>query len=229
MLRRTVPLVCFAAVSLASATASARSFRVADLPNGSVFGCRNCHNDDSGATMNDFGSAARLHLDESGGTLPQQAHVIWADLCPGDADGDNATNGAELGDPDCAWTAGQGNPGGAVTNPGLDSSGGNAECNNGQLDKFEDCDGTLLAYDSCISLNAGAGSLSCQANCTFDYSDCSKPPAGWAKTPDDGGDTSSDGCSLTPARRMDLELFGPVGAALVSAALALRRRRAARR
>lgn len=224
-MRRLALLLAFSVASLLPSAAYARSFRVNDLPNGSTFGCRNCHNDDSGATMNDFGSAARLHLDESNGTLAQQAHVIWKDLCPGDADGDNATNGEELGDPDCTWTAGQANPGGAVTNPGLDSSGGNALCNNGELDKFEECDGTLLAFPDCISVSAGAGQLKCQSDCTFDYSDCSKPPAGWEKNTEPA-DSSSEGCSTVPARpdRGTEDALGALGALALAGVVLARRR-----
>ena len=53
----------------------------------------------------------------------QEAHVVWAGLCPLDSDGDGATNGEELGDPDCNWVRGQADPAGNVTNPGNGSSG----------------------------------------------------------------------------------------------------------
>jgi hypothetical protein len=42
-----------------------------------------------------------------------------AGLCRLDSDGDGATNGAELGDPDCVWTPGVTPAGPAVSHPGI--------------------------------------------------------------------------------------------------------------
>ncbi len=49
----------WALVLLVPSFASARPFRVSEIPNGSDRTCRNCHGDLTGGTMTDFGSAAR--------------------------------------------------------------------------------------------------------------------------------------------------------------------------
>ncbi len=92
----------------------ARSFRVNEIPNGSVSSCANCHvNPAGGGARNSFGAAIQNgHLDGGG-------HVIWnAEIAALDSDGDGFTNGEELQDPNGTWTSGTiGNPD-LVTNPG---------------------------------------------------------------------------------------------------------------
>ena len=85
-------------------SASARGFRVGDIPNGSKYNCMSCHNDSSGKTFSNFGSDARGKLQSDGAV--QEAHVQWAQLCPIDSDGDGRTNGEELGDVNCVWQSG---------------------------------------------------------------------------------------------------------------------------
>ncbi|HFE52955.1 MAG TPA: T9SS type A sorting domain-containing protein [Bacteroidetes bacterium] len=106
-------LVLGVAVALAG-SASARSKRVGQIPNGNVFSCANCHIS-PGGPRNAFGAEIeRNYLDANG-------DVIWnASLAGLDSDGDGATNGAELQDPTGQWRVGQANPGdpNQVTNPG---------------------------------------------------------------------------------------------------------------
>ncbi|HOW66063.1 MAG TPA: CHRD domain-containing protein [Candidatus Paceibacterota bacterium] len=85
-----------------------RSFRVSQLPNGSVFGCANCHVT-QGGPRNNFGKAVQAITGSS-------TKAFWDAVLAGqDSDGDGFTNGEELGDPD-----GDGKPaaGAKVTNPG---------------------------------------------------------------------------------------------------------------
>ncbi len=87
------------------------------IPNGAVNGCTNCHsgNPSSGnPNLGPFGLTVAAT-----GTPPN-----WDILCPGDSDGDGASNGLELADPDCVWTKGDPNPGssGDVSLPGDPSS-----------------------------------------------------------------------------------------------------------
>ena len=94
----------------------ASSFRVAQLPNGSKFGCANCHvSPNGGGPRNSFGQlVAAKYLDSQGS-------VVWgAALAAEDADGDGVSNGVELQDPTGAWRIGQTSPGvlNNVTNPG---------------------------------------------------------------------------------------------------------------
>lgn len=94
--------------------ADARASRVGQLPNGSSFGCANCHvNSGGGGARNSFGLAIENGFLNGSGF---SASVNWnATIAGQDADGDGVTNGAELGDPD-----GDGNPDASltVTNPG---------------------------------------------------------------------------------------------------------------
>jgi hypothetical protein len=231
MLRlRLVPGALIAlTVSFAASDASARSFRVDNLPNGDAFGCRNCHNDDTGATMSPFGSDARNFLDS---VQVQGANVAWAvELCNADSDGDGWTNGEELGDPDCTWTVGSPNPSGNVTNPGNASSGPPAVCGNGRLETGEDCDSGELRKPDCADIEAGEGSLACGEECAYDVSGCSGTPSetagagGGADVGDDGG-ASSGGCAFAPVGgHGSMGALGVLAGALAGAALGRRRTR----
>lgn len=89
----------------------ARAARVGQLPNGSTFGCANCHVSASGGgARNAFGQAVPLNGGGPGATVNWNATIAAAD-----SDGDGFSNGTELGDPD-----GDGNPtaGAQITNPG---------------------------------------------------------------------------------------------------------------
>ena len=218
---RPLAFAVFAAALSTTAAAEARSFRVNDVPNGTFFSCETCHGEPEARTFNDFGSSVGPHLEPTGPI--QEAHVIWETLCPRDADGDGKTNGEELGDPECVWRIGMANPGGNVTNPGKNPAGSSAECDNGVLDEGEECDGDRLRLDDCLALSFGIGDLACKADCTYDYSDCSKPPPGTV-TDDDGGDGTSDGGGCVAGAGEAPGLSALALAALTVAAAATRSR-----
>jgi len=157
-----------------AATAEARPFRVNDIPNGSKFGCLNCHGNTKATYNTDFGSDARNYL-IPGGAISGQ-HIDWTPLCPLDSDRDGWTNGQELGDPECVWKAGDTNPKGSLTNPGVYESAPPPVCGSGVLEANEACDGDLFAETNCASLGAGEGTLGCTAECEFDYSGCAEAP-----------------------------------------------------
>lgn len=97
----------------------ARSFRVNEIPNGSVNACANCHVDpNGGGPRNDFGTEIENNfLDEPGAS----GHVQWGpELAALDSDGDGFTNGEELQDPNGEWRPGDPQPGNPdwVTLPG---------------------------------------------------------------------------------------------------------------
>ena len=72
----------------------ARSWRVSQIPNGSVNGCRTCHNS-SYRSLNSFGLEVRSMVGR-GSTA-----TFWTSiLASKDSDGDGASNGQELGDED---------------------------------------------------------------------------------------------------------------------------------
>lgn len=91
--------------------AEGRSFRPAQLPNGAVFSCANCHiNPGGGGPRNVFGQAVEAKTGSN--NIP-----FWdAELAGQDADGDGFTNGSEVGDPDGDFL--NLGPTSAVTNPG---------------------------------------------------------------------------------------------------------------
>jgi len=102
------PLVCMLGLLLAAPSVRAISSYVSQIPNGATFSCANCHvNPAGGGTRTPFGNA-----------FLSNSHVWNAALAVLDSDGDNYSNGVELGDPSGAWRAGQANPPGPVYNPG---------------------------------------------------------------------------------------------------------------
>ncbi len=131
-----------------SHNAEARAQRVSQIPNGSTFQCSGCHVSPSGgAELNAFGQQVNDTLTMPGAT----GKVDWAAVYDMDADGDGASNGAELGDPAGAWVEGDPNPefvsdpndgastpeGGGDVNPNNDD-GNNAGNNNGGGDEVPD-------------------------------------------------------------------------------------------
>lgn len=104
---------------LASPWASARHVRIAQIPNGSLKGCSNCHIDPAGGgPRNPFGMAVENNFLSPPGSA---GTVVWGpQLAALDSDGDGTTNGLELQDPGGTWTRGSLPPGTAqlVTNPG---------------------------------------------------------------------------------------------------------------
>lgn len=74
---------------------------------------------------------------------------------------------------------------------------GGPSCGNGALDAGEDCDGTALGTATCASEGFTAGTLGCNADCTFDTSACTECGNG---TLEDG--ESCDGTDLGGATCM---------------------------
>jgi len=101
----------------AAASLEARDCRVNLIPNGSKFGCANCHlSAGGGGARNPFGLAV--------GTLVTAGSCtgFWsASLAALDSDKDGRSNGTELGDPNGTWRPGMANPGvlAEVSNPGV--------------------------------------------------------------------------------------------------------------
>ncbi len=85
--------------------ASARSEWMGDVPNSAEQSCNTCHTRGGGTPRNPFGE-------------DYESTSGWAKLCQKDSDGDGATNGVELGDPDCAWRPGDADPEGYLSKPG---------------------------------------------------------------------------------------------------------------
>jgi large repetitive protein len=103
-------MICGLALTLGAQTVFGLSSYVNRIPNGSAFSCNTCHGS-SGPPLNGFGSD---FLD--GGA---RWNAALANL---DSDGDGFRNGAELGDPNGTWVAGNQNPAVTASNPGNASS-----------------------------------------------------------------------------------------------------------
>ena len=108
-----------AALLLACAVASpadARSARTRQMPNGTVLGCVACHdNAGGGGARNAFGLQIETDFLSQAGFA---GVVLWGpELASLDADGDGATNGEELGDPEGTWQQGDANPEGDIFFP----------------------------------------------------------------------------------------------------------------
>ena len=96
--------------------ADARSKRVRQVPNGSAASCNTCHTAGGGSPLNPFGIEIVTNFLTATGPA---GDVIWGpELAALDSDGDGASNGAELGDPDGTWVAGDDNPEGETFHPG---------------------------------------------------------------------------------------------------------------
>tara|TARA_B100000405_G_scaffold185793_1_gene130003 strand:+ start:190 stop:618 length:429 start_codon:yes stop_codon:yes gene_type:complete len=92
----------------------ARPARIDQIPNGAEFGCVTCHLKRGGA-RNTFGKQIEAKFLSSSGF---SGEVIWnKELASLDADGDGASNGLELGDPEGLWRSGDQDPVGEVYRP----------------------------------------------------------------------------------------------------------------
>ena len=101
--------------SILSTSADARSSRLRQVPNGTVLRCVACHVS-SGGPRNAFGLQIEADFLSQAGF---SGVVLWGpELAALDADGDGATNGEELGDPDGTWQQGDANPEDEVFFPG---------------------------------------------------------------------------------------------------------------
>ena len=100
--------------------AAARGKRVSQIPSGSVFSCNTCHTSGGGSPLNPFGIEIAANFLTAAGAA---GDVRWGpELAALDSDGDGASNGAELGDPQGAWAPGD--------------SGSEGEDQNGQATVF---------------------------------------------------------------------------------------------
>ncbi|MEW6655089.1 MAG: T9SS type A sorting domain-containing protein [Bacteroidota bacterium] len=114
-MKRSILHIIAAIILMVTANTFAREFRVSQIPNGSKFGCLNCHVSSFGGSRNSFGQLVQTKY------LTVQGDVVWGEaIAKEDADGDGVTNGQELQDPTGVWRSGQANPGisNNVTNPG---------------------------------------------------------------------------------------------------------------
>ena len=103
---------------LVAEEAYARGKRVSQIPNGAVFSCKLMpHGRRRFHRANAFWIGNRKPTFSPRPVQP--VDVLWApELAALDSDGDGASNGAELGDPDGTWVAGDTNPEGEAFAPG---------------------------------------------------------------------------------------------------------------
>lgn len=106
-LDKMVPLLAAAVLcgGLVAEEATARAKRVSQVPNGSAFSCNTCHTTGGGSPLNPFGLEVMANFLTAAGAA---GDVRWGpELAALDSDGDGASNGAELGDPQGTWAAGE--------------------------------------------------------------------------------------------------------------------------
>ena len=100
---------------LVAEEAAARGKRVSQIPNGAAFSCNSCHTAGGGTPRNAFGLEIEANFLTAAGAA---GDVLWGpELAALDSDGDGVSNGAELGDPDGTWVAGDANPEGETFAP----------------------------------------------------------------------------------------------------------------
>ena len=109
-----------------------------------------------------------------------------------------------------------------MSNPGV-QNGSAMQCNNGKLDKYEQCDSAeIMQFTKCVDAEAGAGALACLDDCSYDYGDCSNPPEGWDKI--GPVEETDDSCSVGGSGgRLGGEGLGLAGLAAAMMALGVRR------
>lgn len=198
------------ALTAAAAPASARPFREQQLPAGVALGCNGCHD---GNQLNPFGEAMLADFLTPGAV--GSADVVWGPAFAAlDSDGDGATNGQELGDPEGTWLPGDpapvsfSFPGFATCAelPAAERSCGRCRgtatgvqlcpsvCGDGILadGAGEYCDGADLGGNSCTSLGYVSGEVSCRATCTVDASACSREAADAGSDAGGSADSGAD-------------------------------------
>lgn len=83
-----------------------RGWRPSQIPNGNKFSCNTCHTNGGGTPRNPFGKEVERRV------TPGGTEDFWGpELAAIDSDGDDFTNGQELGDPNGSWRPGQLDPG----------------------------------------------------------------------------------------------------------------------
>ncbi len=164
----TLALAIAIAILLAAAPAAANQSEQDQTPHGPTIGCPLCHQNGQ------FGPGNRTLFGAQVAGVAVGGNYDWSAIYALDADGDGATNGAELGDPEGLWRPGAPNPDATPTDP---SDAGSFPappnpCGNGLLDDGEQCDGADLAGETCESQGFDEGTLRCGRACTFDTGAC---------------------------------------------------------
>jgi hypothetical protein len=153
--------IVIAAILLVPTTASARDFRVQQIPNGPRFSCDTCHEPGNFGYLNPFGFQVLESLSEN--------DVVWAELANLDADNDGYPNGVELGDPNGSWRIGDSHPGGTPSNPGIYESN---LCGNDRREANEECEDGDVGEAMCSDFGFHAGRVTCNSICQLDTSFC---------------------------------------------------------
>ena len=121
-----ITISIFLFVALIINNLQARPWRTAQIPNGNEFACANCHiSTFGGGPRNPFGTDVWEFIVE-----PGSRDSFWnLSLAQTDSDGDSATNGEELQDPNGTFQCEKPSPGDPklVTNPGDPDSFPNAQ------------------------------------------------------------------------------------------------------
>ena len=158
----------------------ARANRVNQLPNFRDYWCAGCHGGYP-PRSNQFGVDVWDSLDGAmdGVNGARFGAPNWDLLYLLDSDGDGYSNGQELGDPHGRWSVNSpvvqwdisSDPSDPDDNPSTNLNYFDV-CGDGAIGTTEECEGTNLNGESCVSQGYLEGTLSCTNTCIFDLSDC---------------------------------------------------------
>ena len=227
---KAIVTLSLAGCFLLEASSHARPERADQIPNGR---CVVCHVDPAGGgPRNLFGAEVEDSLEP--GPI-ETADIRWDRVCDLDSDGDGATNGLELGDPNCQWAFLDPDPGGPTFNPGdpNDSPTGGADGGVGLPDAGGDdagpdpMDGGAGDDSGPGAMDTGggedaSGGATTDAGVQIDAggsTDASTPPSG-------GDDGDNGGCTCTREGSLSWPVwFGLLSVIFVGFALRRRPRR----
>lgn len=161
-----------------TSTASARGYRIDQVPGGYEFECYMCHYRNPFTRLTVMGHDVTRHLlfrDDYPPDLPiefyvgDEGNVDWPAVALLDSDGDGYTNGEELGDPAGVFIAFDPQPDFPFTRPDLPHD---FPCGSGTVEGPEQCDGDAFGGLECRDFGFPGGRLACRDDCTVDASGC---------------------------------------------------------
>jgi len=134
-----------------------------------VANCSTCIGDADGCTPN---VVSDVCLPDGVTSVAEGASTDADATTMGSADVSESDDVADVSDGSVTTTAG------TTTEPATDEGSSTTEpepvCNNGMLEEGELCDGVDVGGADCMTYNLGQGDITCTANCTPNFADCTE-------------------------------------------------------